>query len=292
MLYRTDLAMESACLQTKPLPPGIQQSSRSFENLNIHRVSITSRDGAQAAGKPEGEYVTVTVPSFSHAQEVSEEETGEIAGEIRAMLPEKGLVLVVGLGNADITPDAVGPCTIHGILATRHIQGEFARQIGLDGLRAVAALAPGVLGQTGIETSEVIRSVVRQIEPAAVIVVDALAARSASRLGCTIQIANSGISPGSGVMNARKALNQEILGVPVIAAGVPTVVDAQTLVADLMSGERGKQRPLFLPDDQPMMVTPREIDQLISRACKTLAFAINQALQPQLTLEELAYLAE
>lgn len=291
MHYRTDLAMESAGLQQQPLAAGVTQSSDHFGQLEIHRVQITSPEGEQSIGKPMGEYITVTTPPFSQGVEITEEEVNMIAGEIRMMLPSDGLVLVAGLGNSDITPDAVGPRTIHRILATRHIQGEFARQIGLDGLRAVAALAPGVLGQTGMETSEIIQSVAAQVSPAAVIVVDALAARSTSRLGCTIQIASSGISPGSGVMNARKALSRETLGVPVVSLGVPTVVDAATLAGDLLdTGDVDQRRALFSPEGQEMMVTPREIDQLIDRACRTLSLSINKALQPQLTLEEIGYL--
>lgn len=294
MPYRTDLAAEADSLQQAQLPQGVSQQTREYGNLQIHHVSITEAAGAKAVGKPVGEYITVTTPSFSASSEVTEEELGEIAGELAAMLPKEGLVLVIGLGNNDITPDAIGPRTIHQVLATRHITGEIARQAGLEGLRPAAALAPGVLGQTGIETGEIVRSVVDDIHPAAVIVVDALASRSASRLGCTIQIASSGISPGSGVMNTRKELSMDTLGVPVVSVGIPTVVDASTLAGDLLDSSEPdleKRRALFEPRGQAMMITPREIDQLIDHACKTLSLAINKALQPQLTLEEIGYLA-
>lgn len=293
MQYRTDLAAECDILTKPSLPKGISQQTVKAGDIEIHRVEITDQDGAQLAGKPEGVYITITVPSFSQANDTADESIETIAQELNAMLPEKGLVLIVGLGNNDITPDAVGPRTIHQVLATRHIGQEMAEQCGLAGLRPAAAIAPGVLGQTGIETSEVIRSIVRDIKPVAVVVVDALAARSASRLGCTVQISSSGISPGSGVMNARKELSEATLGVPVVSMGVPTVVDASTLAGDLLKDDSDKLehvRELFELRGNTMMITPREIDVLIGHACKTLSLSINKALQPHLTLEDIGYL--
>jgi len=293
MNFRTDLAMECCEPHLDSLPDGVSNEECTLGNLHINRVKITSEEGEALIGKPRGEYTTITLPSFSGSTEVDEEEITAIAGEISSLLPREGLVLVVGLGNNDITPDAVGPRTAHQILATRHIQGEFARQAGLEHLRPTAAIAPGVLGQTGIETSEIISSVSGDIRPVAVIVIDALASRSTSRLGNTIQIANTGISPGSGVMNARKKLAEDTLGVPVVSIGIPTVVDATTLASDLLeTGEEDldRRRELFEPRGQALMVTPREIDQLIGRACKTLSASINKALQPDLSLEEIGYL--
>lgn len=286
MPYRTDLAAEAEILTGQQLPAGIRQETMEAGSLRIHRVGVEAGEAERIIGKPAGEYITVTTPPFSGAAEVTEEEIAAIGRELASLLPEEGLVLVVGLGNNDITPDAIGPRTIRQVLATRHIGAELAGQSGLEGLRPAAALAPGVLGQTGMETSEVIAAVVKEVKPAAVVVVDALAARSASRLGCTIQLASSGISPGSGVMNARKELSEATLGVPVVSVGVPTVVDASTLLFDLM-GEDAAARE---PSGMPMMVTPREIDVLIGHACKTLSLAINKALQPSMTLEELGYL--
>ena len=293
MPFRTDLAMEGAETHRENLPKGVVMDEYSFGGLNIHNVKITDAAAGEIIGKPVGEYTTVTTPPFYGPTEMEEEEIGAIAKEISAMLPQSGLVLVVGLGNNDITPDAVGPRTVHQVLATRHISGEIASQTGFDALRPTAAIAPGVLGQTGIETSEIIRSIVQDIQPSAVIVIDALAARSAARLGNTIQISNSGISPGSGVMNSRKELSKRTLGVPVISIGIPTVVDAATLAGDLLDCDEknlDKRRRLFEPQGQAMMITPREIDTLIGRACKTLSLAINKALQPAMTLEELGYL--
>lgn len=293
MSFRTDLALEAAEPHAAKLPKGVAQSERIEGNLTINRVEISDSSAAKLIGKPVGNYVTVTVPAFSGASELSEEEICAVAKEISDMLPDSGLTLVVGLGNNDITPDAIGPRTARQVLATRHISADAARKSGLPGLRPTASIAPGVLGQTGMETAEIICSLVKDLKPSAVIVIDALAARSASRLGNTIQIASSGISPGSGVMNSRKELSMDSLGVPVVSIGIPTVVDATTLASDLLdSAEENieKRRGLFEPEGAAMMITPREIDVLIGHACKTLSLAINKALQPGLTLEEIDYL--
>jgi len=291
MSIRTDLAAESAALLTKKLP-GLAVQDEKFGQLDFSTVKITDQAAAEAVGKATGDYVTVTTPPFHSSREITEKELCEIAGRIAAMLPTQGLVLVAGLGNNDITPDAIGPRTVHRVLATRHISGEIKRSAGLEMLRDVAALAPGVLGQTGIETSEIIGAVVRDIKPDAVVVIDALAAKSTKRLGATIQISNTGISPGSGVMNSRKELSRQTLGVPVVSVGVPTVVDASTLAGDLLPGDEDMDnlRDLFEPGGSQMMITPREIDQLISHACHTLSLALNKALQPEMTLEEIGYL--
>lgn len=292
MAIRTDLALEAAEPHKHALPKGVTQSEEKKGKLTVNRVKISDNEAANLIGKAVGDYVTVTVPKFSGAEELSEEEIEAVAEEINAMLPEEGLILVVGLGNNDITPDAVGPRTARQILATRHISGEIARQNGFAELRPAAAIAPGVLGQTGIETAEIIKSLSKDLKPAAVIVVDALAARSASRLGNTIQIASSGISPGSGVMNTRKELSQKSLGVPVVSIGIPTVVDATTLASDLLNCDEDAEnrRGFFESEGASMMITPREIDVLIGHACKTLSLAINKALQPDMTIEEIGYL--
>ncbi|MCL2035400.1 MAG: GPR endopeptidase [Oscillospiraceae bacterium] len=290
MAFRTDLALEATEAHLTELDKGVIQKDETICDLTINRVKIVSDEAAGIIGKPPGDYITITVPAFYSQHEISEERICAIADEIRAMLPKDGLVLVVGLGNNDITPDAVGPRTVRQVLATRHISGELAAESGLPDLRAAAAIAPGVLGQTGIETSEIIRSLVDDIAPSAVIVIDALAARSASRLGNTVQIATSGISPGSGVMNSRKELSRETLGVPVVSIGIPTVVDAATLAGDLLKGGGEDFRGLFEPEGNAMMITPREIDVLIGHACKTLSLAVNKALQPGMTLEEIGYL--
>ena len=187
-------------------------------------------------------------------------------------------MLVVGLGNQSVTPDALGPRAAGLVLATRHIRGEFARTTGLDKLRPAAVFVPGVLGQTGVESSEMVKGICDIVKPSAVIVIDALAARSVERLGCTVQICDTGIAPGSGVGNNRMALNRETLGTLVIGLGVPTVVDARTVAVELTGREDAGNA--VSPRGAEMMVTPREIDLIIRRASQLVAMTINAALQP------------
>lgn len=288
MNFRTDLALEQTeSIGEQNLPAGVDVSSAKYDSILVHCVDITSKEGAQAIGKPQGRYLTVELPPFYSSNQSSEKEIEALAREIRKLLPGEGTVLVVGLGNIHITPDALGPRTCDLILATRHIAGELAKSSGLGELRPVAAIAPGVLGQTGVESAEIILSLVKSLSPVAVIAIDALASRSLERLGCTIQVANSGISPGSGVMNRRFELSKATLGVDVVSIGVPTVVDADTMVGELSGActhpeqrERARQ----------MMVTPREVDLLIERAAKVLSLSINHALQPHISVEDIGYL--
>lgn len=290
MNFRTDLAMEAVQLLER-MDNGIKQHKKNIGDLEITQVTIETDSAAKKLGKLKGEYITVELPTFTDNFQDIDDKIEVISKQIRFLLPREGLIFVVGLGNDAITPDALGPKTIKSILATRHITGEIARSTGLEALRSVAAIAPGVLGQTGIEVSEIIQSVVKKINPAALIVVDALASMETSRLGTTIQICNTGISPGSGVGNARPGINQESMGVPVIGIGVPTVVDAQTLAQNLFdsaesqSSEKITQKTA--PRGEPMMVTPREIDLLIERASKLLAMSINGALQPNFSVEDI-----
>lgn len=288
MNFRTDLALEQTeSIGRKNLPPGVDVSAEQYDQIMINCVDITSEEGAAAIGKPLGRYLTIELPPFYSSNQSTEKEIEALAQEIRKLLPNEGTVLVVGLGNTHITPDALGPRACDLILATRHISGELAKSAGLGALRPVAAIAPGVLGQTGVESGEIIRSLVRDIAPKAVIAIDALAARSLERLGCTIQVANSGISPGSGVMNRRFELSKKTLGVEVVSIGVPTVVDAATLISDMGGGEPAKARQ---EKAKAMMVTPREVDLLIERAAKVLSLSINHALQPHISVEDIGYL--
>lgn len=292
MQLRTDLAME-AVRSLKSQIEGVRQVKKAEGALKITQVTIESESAARRIGKLMGEYITIELPTFTDNCDNAEEKSETIAGQIKSLLPQKGLIFVVGLGNEAITPDALGPKTIKSILATRHISGEIARSAGLDSLRPVAAMAPGVLGQTGIEVSEVILSIIKRITPAALIVIDALASAETSRLGTTIQICNTGISPGAGVGNARPGLNEETMGIPVIGVGVPTVVDAQTLARDLLAEEANDAKHLdeisnkTMPRGERMIVTPREIDLLIERSSKLLAMSINTALQPDFSAKEI-----
>ena len=280
MQFRTDLAIEAG-EDTKArglAPQDIAKQVREVGEARVTRIEILSEKGEQALGRPRGVYVTVEVPPLSDNEE-SLEETARLIGEqLAELLPKEGAVLVVGLGNTAITPDALGPKAANMVLATRHIEGEFARSVGLDDLRPTAVVAPGVLGQTGVESGEIVRGVCTVVQPAAVVAVDALAARSLDRLGCTVQVCDTGIAPGSGVGNNRRPLNRDSLGVPVIAVGVPTVVDARTIAMELTGREEAEEE--VAPRGAQMMVTPREIDLIISRASRLVAMAVNAALQP------------
>ena len=289
MVFRTDLAVEARELLEKDIS-GTDYFTQQYGDVTLTRLKIKTPEVARKMGKPVGTYLTFDVPPFSDDFRDPGERIRLIAKELSALLPEKGLILVAGLGNTEITPDNLGPKTAKGILATRHITGELARSTGLDSLRPVAVLAPGVLGQTGIETGELLYSVTQKLRPAALIVVDALASRRLNRLGCTVQVSDTGISPGSGVGNARPQINEKTMGVPVISMGVPTVVDAMTLASDLLGREEEGVEEEVSPRGEPMVVTPREIDLLIDRAAKLVSMAINHALQPEFSIEDLGAL--
>ena len=297
MILRTDLAIElQEMLQGKQYS-GIETQEQSIDSAKITRTTITNEEGKRVLKKPKGRYVTVEVPPFSDDAELFDGRLTAISQELKLLLPSEGLILVAGLGNSTITPDALGPKAVSMILATRHIGGEFARSIGLEGLRPVATVIPGVLGQTGMETGEIISGVVKEIKPAAVIVIDALASRRLARLGCTVQMSDTGISPGSGVGNQRKEISLNTIGIPVISIGVPTVVDAVTLACDLVySGEKNDDeenakeeevKKSVEPRGAKMIVTPREIDLLVERAARLIGMGINCALQTKIAPEDI-----
>lgn len=279
MSIRTDLVIETADTGDGKLPEGVATDVEEREGLTITRVRIDTEEASARLGRPMGHYITIE-GNFDLAE--AESTSGALQEALSAMLPE-GPVMVCGLGNTEVTPDALGPLSASRILATRHISRELQEQIGLTGLRPVSVMAPGVLGQTGIETAEIIGSVADDIAPAALIVVDALAARSVTRLGNTIQVSNTGIAPGAGVKNTRKELTSSTLGIPVIAVGIPTVVDGGTLVQDLTGSEPGEEAAR-------LMVTPRDIDAIIDRGASLIARGINAALQPTLDYESIGYL--
>lgn len=286
MQLRTDLALEANELKNSFAKPEVKIE----EGLTITSLDITTDRGAKLLEKPKGRYVTIEGLRLTDSVRDVREHIGVIANELRSLLTKEGMVIVAGLGNTDITPDALGPKSAGYVLATRHLTGELAKASGLDRLRAVTVIAPGVLGQTGIEAGEIITSLVKQLRPTAVIAVDALAARSLDRLGSTIQLSDTGITPGSGVGNHRMRLDKETIGVPVIAVGIPTVVDAATLACDLLRSGTPKD-DLHLPEQsRRMMVTPRETDIMIARASKLTGMAINCALQPSCDIDTLSSL--
>ncbi len=289
MYLRTDLAVEAHELAGGSVK-GIDYKTYSESGLSISRLTVKTEKAKQTLGKDIGTYITVALPSLTDNFTSTDKRLAAIGREIRRLIPVNGLILVVGLGNEEITPDALGPKTALKVLATRHIQGELARSAGLDGLRPVAVMNTGVTGQTGIETGEYILSVVKRIRPNAVVVIDALASRRLERLGTTLQISDAGISPGAGVGNHRTRINKDTIGVPVISVGVPTVVDVQTLAGDLLGLERQGELENLPKLSRNMVVIPREIDLLTERASRLLGFALNAALQDRFSLSELVEL--
>lgn len=284
MNIRTDLALEKCENSDINSLQGVMSESFNVGNAKITRIEVKDEKSAKVIGKPIGKYITAETPPFAkHAQYIGEE-LEAIAKEISSLIPKKGSILVAGLGNSAITPDALGPKCAEMIFATRHIKGELLRETGLSGLRSVCAFSTGVLGNTGAEAGDIIKALVNQLELSAVITVDALAARSVDRLGNTVQMCSTGITPGSGVGNARSEINEATVGVPVIAIGVPTVVDAATLVSDFAGGNLSSLPP------SEMMVTPREVDLMIEHAAKLTSLAINRALQPEISAEDLLML--
>ena len=289
----TDLAVEACKSASKS---DTEQLACGMERLTVR---IDSERDAQAMGRPCGVYVTLTCPqTMSIALKTRQALARELAMTLRSMLPKaRKSILVVGLGNRNVTPDSLGPRTAERILVTRHMAGCLPEDMA-QSMASVSAAAPGVLGVTGMETVEILKGMVTHVQPDAVIAIDALAARSSSRIASTIQIADTGITPGSGVGNHRKALNEQTLGVPVIAVGVPLVVYASTIASDALyalgGGEMEEERIAACVEQVvslklgEMVVTPREVDALVERMSGVLADGINQALQPNLTSAEIA----
>ena len=286
---RTDLAVETIEPEQNSLPKGVRFSRRDREGVPVEEVEVLSAEGSKALGKPIGRYITMTLPPLWKGDgEAMEAGTALLAEYLREMLPKEGMVLTLGLGNPGLTADSLGPKTAAGILATRHLTGlepEFFRS-----LRPCAVLAPGVLGQTGLESAELAAAVTERFRPGAVIVVDALAAGDTARLGTTVQLSDSGIAPGAGAMNRRMELNEATLMAPVFSLGIPTVCEAYVFASSLLGAlpgevEAGERRQM-----EGFLVTPKEIDQLSARGAAMLSAGINRALQPNLTKEELAFL--
>lgn len=277
MKNRTDLALES--VNSISISDGITQTKRG-KAFSITEIIIDNDDYRESIGKGKGVYITLEGSNLSKFSDDYDDMIYEFAEELKKLVPD-GDILVAGLGNNDITPDALGPQTASKILATRHLQDEFDsdEEAFLTSLRRVSVFAGGVLGQTGIETAEILKAICNETKPSGIIAVDALACSDISRLGTTIQVSDSGISPGSGVANSRKEISQNVFGIPVIAVGVPTVVDMYTIVSSMSDCQPNKNVP-------NMIVTPRDIDRLTERASQLISYGINLALQPNLTLED------
>ena len=283
--FRTDLACESRDVWTGTRgadPEGVSARSELRDGLAVETVEIRSEKASEALCKPKGRYVTISLDAFVRREEDAfRRACGVLAREIRtqlAMEPDES-ALVVGLGNPDITPDAVGPLAVACVLVTRHLKTRLPEEFAA--FRPVSVFRTGVLGTTGIESAALVRGVVSLVRPDRVIAVDALSARDAARLCRAVQVTNAGIVPGSGVGNARSALTEDVLGVPVVAVGVPTVVDARTLCADLSGAET------VLPEDTELFVTPRDIDSRVRDSARLVGYAIDLALHDGLTVEDI-----
>ncbi|MGM9979198.1 MAG: GPR endopeptidase [Clostridium sp.] len=315
---RTDLALESKEMykeKNNKEADGVILEEEEVDGTKISKVRIINEIGSEKLGKPIGNYITLDIPQFTEYDGELMDSVSKVLGKILKELikvKKDDRVLVVGLGNWNVTPDALGPKVIEGIMVTRHLS-EVMPEAMEENMISVAAISPGVLGTTGIETGEVIKSLVDKIKPSLIICIDALAARRIQRLNKTIQISDTGISPGAGVGNHRKAINEEELGVKVIAVGVPTVVDASTIANDTMDmvldnlineAQEGKEfynmlknidknakevliKEMLNPYFGDLIVTPKEVDLIIDSLSKIIANGINIAVQPNMTMEDI-----
>ncbi len=290
--------------------PGVVVDREKYENCSVTIVKIVDKSAEQLMGKPIGTYITIDAPLLRDNNRMAQQEVAEVlAKQLSSLfnLPENANILVVGLGNWNATPDALGPRVIDNSMVTRHLY-QYAPEELKGGMRSVSAIAPGVLGITGIETAEIIKGVVEKVQPELMIVVDALAAGSVDRIGTTIQIADTGISPGSGIGNKRSGINKETMGVNTISLGVPTVVHAAVIAQVTIEHfiEQLKENPVLdqiyknlrpdftqdvinsvlKPFEGNLMVTPKEIDDLIQSTSKIVAGGISMALHPSISTEE------
>lgn len=284
------------------------------DNMNVTRVKITTQEGEQKIGKPMGNYITIEVPDIKYNdRDLYEETCRMVAIELGKILKlnKNSTVLIVGLGNWNITPDALGPLTVDKVMVTRHLYEYLPDQVD-EGVRSICAVSPGVLGITGIETGEIIKGIVDKVKPDVLIAIDSLASRKLERVNTTIQIADTGIAPGSGVGNRRMELTSQTLGIPVIAIGVPTVVDAATmandaidLVIDSLMKETGEENAFYkmlkdIDREQKytmirdvleshmggLVVTPKEIDEVVERLSKVIANGLNISLHDNIGLKD------
>lgn len=284
---RTDLALETQerLKSSNSDLRGIEYSEHKKKNgITISIVSIESENAAKATGRPRGKYVTIEAPQMTDDDEKANREISkEFARVLREfadrICPQKEYqVLVVGLGNRNVTPDALGPKVVDNLFITRHIMKEYGKYaFGNEQLNSISGLVPGVMAQTGMECLEIIRGVVSETNPDFVLTIDALATRSVKRLGCTIQLTDTGIVPGSGVGNHRNRINSENLGIPVISVGIPTVIDAVTIVADAVNANRDITEKMISPKLNGMFVTPKDIDDTIKRLGFLISEGINMA---------------
>jgi spore protease len=305
-MINLDLAVEARDLvrgTTGQEIPGVSEEKQDFPHGSISIIKILDERAESVMGKPKGTYITIEAPDLRlKAPEVQSSVADVLAHHLRSLLKtsKTATVLIIGLGNWQATPDALGPTVVKYSLITRHLHQIMPEMVEKYG--SVCAFAPGVLGITGIETAEIVQGIVEKIKPEAIIAVDALAATSISRLGTTIQIGDTGISPGSGVDNKRIGVNQQTMGVPVIAIGVPTVVNAGVIMQSALESYQSKVsagsrlspvlsrevlEDLLKPFEGSLIVTPREIDDLILNAGRTVTKGIALALHPEVEKAEI-----
>ena len=276
MAVRTDLAVEEHALWEhsageQTALPGVQASRRDVRGVGVHTVKILDDEGARQLHKPIGIYLTLETDPLRRREPSGFSRTVRVmAAELGKFLDNTRRTLVVGLGNAAVTPDAVGPLALRSLIVTRHLP--VLTQHG--GFCSVSALEPGVLGTTGMESAETVRAVVDATQPEQIVVIDALAAADPARICASIQLTDTGIVPGSGVGNSRAAFSRETLGAPVVAIGVPTVVDAQTLLPEGQTCAPG------------LIVTPRDIDARVRETAQVIGYALDLALHRGLRLED------
>ncbi len=288
MNFRTDLTLERREMIKTQLE-GVKVSEDENEECKTTVIEIESEASAQKLGKAVGKYITLEMNAFSDEAAVSDGRLKALTDSVKTLLPKgNGTVVVAGVGNMQMTADALGPQTASMIFATRHIDDELKKSAGLSvNLRPVVAFSTGVLGQTGIESGEYIKSICDEVKPCCVITIDALAAGSVSRLGNTVQMSNTGIAPGSGIGNTRKRIDENYLGVPVIAIGIPTVVDAVSLSCEICGRDCDNLSYEAQSRGRGLVVAPKDVDLLVKNASYLLALSINCALQPELSPKEL-----
>lgn len=296
---RTDLAVETSEKRPdgKEISGLFVEKEKRGEDITITKVCIETQKAAKTMGKPRGTYISIEADQMMEEDNDYHREISEIFSEqLKNFLPkqyQKKKILVIGLGNREVTPDALGPKVIDQLFITRHLLEEFGKyMVELEECCSISGIVPGVMAQTGMETVEILQGVVAQTKPDIVIAVDALAARSIKRLNRTIQITDTGIIPGSGVGNYRNAITKEHLGIPVIAVGIPTVVDAATIVADFCTGlMENKQeleemeetvRGMIPPKLNAMYVTSKDIDEAVNRLSYTISEGLNMTFVPKM----------
>lgn len=296
---RTDLALEAresiGEVSGEIHGVRVEEYENKESEIKVTKVTIDSKNGAKTMGKPMGSYITLEAPALIEPDEDYHREVSlEMAKHLREIIPDIGKeqsILVVGLGNREVTADALGPHVVDNLFITRHVIKEYGKAAyNRKNIHSISSIVPGVMAKTGMETAEIIKGVVEKTCPDVVIVIDALASRSTKRLNRTVQITNTGIHPGSGVGNHRNALTEETLGVPVIAIGVPTVVDAATIVNDAfekmsvnitkeLMEELNREQPVVMSELMNFYVTGKNIDETIKMLSFTISEALNMAFE-------------